>query len=273
MSRLRRLRIYRWRDRRSRHGNFGDEITIPLLAKLFAIEAIPSTMRAAEFLGAGSILDIWMRASWKGRLLRRVHLDWPSSDLHVWGTGLMVPCHPTWPQRLHIHAVRGELTANQMDIRPVLGDPGILANLLLDRPVAKRFAVGLVAHQADIRVVRQLVSLPPNWIIISPEARVEDVLAQIAACEVIASSSLHGLITADSFGIPCVWLRTDRPLYGRSEFKFRDYESSRSSLLNEPLDYKHVVTLKTDEIAEISTIPGRVMEDWQRELIAAFPFQ
>ena len=47
---------------------------------------------------------------------------------------------------------------------------------------------------------------------------------EIAACRVVVTTSLHGLVTADAFGIPAVWTTLDPPL-GGGDFKFRDYES------------------------------------------------
>jgi hypothetical protein len=51
------------------------------------------------------------------------------------------------------------------------------------------------------------------------------VIKEIAACEHILSTSLHGLIAADSFNIPAVWARREPDLWG-GRFKFLDYESA-----------------------------------------------
>lgn len=40
----------------------------------------------------------------------------------------------------------------------------------------------------------------------------------------MVTTSLHGLVTADSYGIPAVWT-TLEPGLGGGDFKFRDYES------------------------------------------------
>jgi hypothetical protein len=47
---------------------------------------------------------------------------------------------------------------------------------------------------------------------------------EIAAASAVITTSLHGLITADAYGIPAVWT-TLEPGLGGGDFKFRDYES------------------------------------------------
>lgn len=51
-----------------------------------------------------------------------------------------------------------------------------------------------------------------------------EVLRQIAACEFIVSSSLHGLVIADAYGVPNVRVRLSLGLI--DELKFDDYYSA-----------------------------------------------
>ena len=265
------VRVYRWRSP-SQHGNFGDEITLPIIERLFGLKAVASPMPAADLLGAGSILGGWAKMSPSRQLLQRL-LARRSRDLHVWGTGLMLPGEIKWPQRLHVHAVRGRLTASNLGVDSVLADPGILANLLIEGPKHKQWSVGLVPHHADTDLVTRSVPIPSGWRVIDPEWPVDEVLANIAGCELLVSSSLHGLIAADSFGIPCVRLSTSRSIYGASDFKFQDYASSRSAEFNEPLTYNQIVELGLDQVATTATKAGREIEAWQKELIDVFPFR
>jgi pyruvyltransferase len=263
---MRRVRLYRWRGKRFQHGNFGDEITIPILDRIFGVEALPVGLEDAELLGAGSILEFYV---WKiGRPPAWKRFLWPS-DLHVWGTGTLFDQHEIgWPQRLHFHAVRGSLTAERVGVSGItLGDPGILSSRLIRRP-KKESAVAAIPHFLD---KRRLADLPRHWRVVDPDRPVDDVLTQIASAELVLSSSLHGLIAADSFGIPCVWIaflggQPDSPTH-----KFLDYASARGRDFNGPITWAEAVVMPTDTLASKATIIGRDVEAWQEELISAFP--
>ena len=266
------VNLYRWRDPASKYGNFGDEITVTILDRLFGLTAIPVAMELAELIGAGSILEnFWMEQEWrKGQPFASA----ASPELHVWGSGFMLDdSKMKWPQQVHVHSVRGRLSAERLDMGDVvLGDPGILASALIKLP-PKVHGVGLVPHYVDYCSFSTTRELPRNWRAIDPEQPVPDVLADIAASELVVSSSLHGLIAADSFRIPCVWASTDRPLYGNPVYKFLDYQSSRGSDLNMPLSYAELMKLSESALAQLATKPARCINDWQRQIADVFPFK
>ena len=263
---MRRVRLYRWRTKRFKHGNFGDEITIPILDRLFGIEALPVGLKDAELLGAGSILEFYV---WKiGKPPAWKRFPW-RRYLHVWGTGTLFDQHEiSWPQRLHFHALRGALTAERVGVRGIaLGDPGILSSRLIRQPPKVSY-VAAVPHFLD---KRRLADLPKHWRLVDPDQPVDDVLTQIASAELVLSSSLHGLIAADSFGIPCVWIsflggQPDSPTH-----KFMDYVSTRGRDFNAPITWAEAMAMPADVLASKATTIGRDVEAWQEELIAAFP--
>jgi hypothetical protein len=77
-------------------------------------------------------------------------------------------------------------------------------------------------------VVRSIRAHHPEVAIIDICGTAASVLEGIGACEAILSSSLHGLIVADSLGIPNHWMELNRgpePVSGAG-FKFRDYYSA-----------------------------------------------
>ena len=52
-----------------------------------------------------------------------------------------------------------------------------------------------------------------------------DIIEQITSCEFIISSSLHGLIVSDAYGVPNVWAEFSDNIWGNG-FKYRDYYAS-----------------------------------------------
>lgn len=192
-------------------ANFGDALTPWLLGRA-GIIAIHSRPASAELVGAGSILEM-LPADFDGA---------------IWGSGLLRDAPVALPNA-RILAVRGRLTADRLGApdATVLGDPGLLVSTFMKRP-RTRWRLGIVPHHMHEN--------DPIWEAIRTQApnqtRVIDVrrgptavLSEIAACDFVLSTSLHGLITADAFGIPAVWARREPDLWG-GRFKFLDYESA-----------------------------------------------
>lgn len=149
--------------------------------------------------------------------------------LHIWGTGtlraqdLLAGSH-------HLHAVRGILTRERIcgagETIP-LGDPGLLADRLVDPRGIPRHPLGLIPHLVDREdpQIGWFLEKHPQAILIDMAAPVRSVLASIASCERILSSSLHGLVFADAFGVPNRWFTVSAKLVG-GRHKFDDYYSA-----------------------------------------------
>ncbi len=68
-------------------------------------------------------------------------------------------------------------------------------------------------------------------------------IENINKCEFIASSSLHGIITADAYNIPSLWIKLSNNIIG-GHFKFQDYMLSVNRNQMEPflLSEEHTLT-------------------------------
>lgn len=266
----RQISIYRSRPTELKVGNFGDELTIPLLRQLFSIEAVPAPMHRAEMIAIGSILDEYSR----GRLRRRVftQLFTTRRPLHVWGSGFMLSdSSANWPRPVHIHGVRGKLTASRLNaFEGSIGDPGILASLLVKRPMERSAPVVIVPHFVDERAISD-IALPRLWRVVHPDGDVLDVIKGIAGAELVISSSLHGLIVADAFGIPAIWARSVNDLFRRSDYKFFDHASARGRDFNEPASYAELTELKLQGLQDMATTPNRDISEWQKGIADSFP--
>jgi len=146
----------------------------------------------------------------------------------VWGSGFMDSSDRLAVIPRKVLAVRGPLTRDKLlrqgvECPEVYGDPALLCPILFEPSDAKRYSVGLVPHYVDrdSPLLRGLRAAP-GVSVIDLTGGVEDVVRGITECEVIASSSLHGLIIADAYGIPSIWVRISGKLKG-DDFKFRDY--------------------------------------------------
>ncbi len=193
------------------HPNFGDAMT-PWLLPHYGLLPIHRSPAQARVTGAGSILEF-------------VPADF---DGAIWGSGLIRgEAHPL-PVAKPL-AVRGPLTRDLIGAPAdtALGDPGILASRVLSAP-ATRWDVGLVPHghhrsHADFLALADTSDLSVR--VIDVHTRAPTAVREIASCACIVTTSLHGLVTADSYGIPVVWTTLEPVLEG-GDFKFRDYESA-----------------------------------------------
>ncbi len=70
---------------------------------------------------------------------------------------------------------------------------------------------------------------------------------KICSCQFIASSSLHGLIISDAYGIPNVWVQFSKNIIG-GRFKFEDYFLS----VQRPLHNFPVVIHSAEQITGLS---------------------
>lgn len=235
--------------RRNGKGNFGDDLSPLLIARITGTEVKHSGMMSADIVGVGSVLDYWNSRGL--RVFRNIKSTLSSKrPLAIWGTGLREPRRIFLPKS-DILAVRGPLTAQHLGIRQKVhfADPGILAPIV-QSPRQKINRIGIVPHYVDKEnpIVYQ-VSKDPRFLVIDVEDKSERVLSQISQCQMILSSSLHGLICADAYGVPnCRIVLSNRVKGG--DFKFRDYVLgvNRERMASHPVADKSDVYLSVDDL-------------------------
>ena len=136
----------------------------------------------------------------------------------------------------------------------------------------KTCSVGLIPHyiDRDDPRVKALASQIPGVVVLDVFLEPLELLRRAAACGFILSSSLHGLIVADSFGIPNAWISFSDSVRGAG-FKFADYYSVFGIKDPWPLDLSHGLSL--DKIAELKRSYERSgLNEIKRNLLASFPF-
>jgi pyruvyltransferase len=198
----------------------------------------------------GDALTPWIVKRISGRYPRFVRPDDPREKLFavgsileftgprctVWGSGILARDDPVSPAA-RLLAVRGPLSRDRAlecgtACPSVFGDPALLLPRLYRPPTITPHGVGLVAHYADKpRIERRSLGVR----LIDVQDPVESVIDQIVSCEVIASSSLHGLIASHAYGVPAVWVKFRDPPHG-DDSKFVDHY--RSLGLDPPQPYR-----------------------------------
>jgi len=190
--------------------NFGDIFTEALLNKFeVAFEKCHrENIEESQLFGCGSILDL-VPDGFTGDIL---------------GSGLKYKESEKDLSKANVLALRGKLTRERCILRNnvLLGDVGLLSHLFV-RSRDKKFVLGIVPHFQDKDRWQVKEWIGRKFVkIIDIEAGVEQVVNDIASCEMVVSSALHGLIVADSIGIPNRWVILDKKM---DRFKFYDYYS------------------------------------------------
>jgi pyruvyltransferase len=263
VKKARTIKLYWWQHQNPRIRNIGDELSPLLVEKLSGHPVEKTSVKDCNLVAIGSILE-WVAAAQRDK------------PLWVWGSGFIKRGGKLDSTMLRCAAVRGPLSARRLvsDGRPpTLGDPGILADRLLRRPVQTRWEIGIVPHYVDLAhpLVGELRDRHNEAIVISPLLSPEVFVARIASCRVVLSSGLHGLIVADSLGIPNTWVEFSRRIIGRG-YKYRDYLANFGITDPKPREISSADVINSVLIRQIlSTYRRSGIEQMKRDLVAAFP--
>lgn len=173
-----------WRDRPHNKINFGDELSALLLPALGIPVSVVDNPAYAQVVAIGGNLE---------RLQ-------PFQKSLILGTGFLRDGPPVPSVQWDIRLIRGAPSAQRLGWKGPLGDPAILAPSLLKTKPKKRWALGIIPHVHGDEKYRQQVPKGAQYIDLTNEPL--KVLKQIAACEAIASSSVHGWLIAVALGVP-----------------------------------------------------------------------
>jgi pyruvyltransferase len=194
-------RVFYWRG----HSNFGDELALTIIRRLTRYSPVWSPARSAELVVTGSIASM-LPAGWHGTVAG-ICCARPEVFDATKATVLALRGHLT---RAHTLLAAGSP-------EPVLGDPGLLASLLVPRPL-RTGGLAIVPHWQDR-------DLTKKWGDRGTLVRVENdplaVIRAIALSDRVVSSSLHGIIVADAYGIERMW--DPHPATQGAGFKFYDH--------------------------------------------------
>ena len=229
-----------------RHRNWGDDLNYYFIKEITGRPVIiyhnfklAKWLKLRNYLCIGTLLD---------------GIPYKNSQTIVWGSGASGADRPLTHPHLVV-AVRGPLTRDylikqRIDCPEVYGDPALLLprfykpNFRGERrekrgeKELRKYRMGIIPHVIDLKhpVVEEIRKDYPEILIIdlAHYEKWTDVIDQIYSCDMILSSSLHGLIVSDAYGIPNCWIELSGKISG-GYTKFRDYGTSVQRDLGEPL--------------------------------------
>lgn len=159
--------------------------------------------------------------------------DCVGGTIHFWGTGLnpnrslgkkrryRVPAGTT----IKVHAMRGPLSSDVLqrqgiEVSGIYGDPVWFLPAIIPAAPEKRYELGVIPHFFELpdpsqasgawmeryqvpRAMRDDVKRISTLTTPTFEG-LEALIRQITACKRIVSNSLHGMVIAEAYGIPCL---------------------------------------------------------------------
>jgi hypothetical protein len=146
-----------------------------------------------------------------------------TNDCLVLGTGI------AWENtKLNPNAnwlfTRGPLTRKSLiksggNCPEIYGDPALLLPLFCSES-KKEYDIGIVPHMKEYEMVKK--KYPNHKVINLNNQDPLSVAKEITKCRSIISSSLHGIICAHAYNIPCAWVKFSNLIIG-DDTKFKDH--------------------------------------------------
>ncbi|SEQ06821.1 polysaccharide pyruvyl transferase family protein [Nitrosomonas ureae] len=195
--------------------NVGDHFSLVLASHYFSSNIIVSSddqpLTQENLLLVGSIVE------------------WADAMSYICGSGLMFSESKLKTQPKSINCVRGPLTEFFMRrqgikfTKPVLfGDPAVLAPKIFPRNQAPCTQIGIIPHYVDEEVPWIMDCHKKGLSVIDILSPLDEFFDKIQQCEIVLSSSLHGIIFAHAYMKPALWIELSDHVGGNG-FKFFDY--------------------------------------------------
>lgn len=224
------------------HRNWGDDINY------FFIKAI--TGRQISYLYTSSLAV--RNKSENFLIIGSTITMLTNNQTIIWGAGVIDPANELPAKPKKVLAVRGPLSRQYLiskgiECPEIYGDPAMLLKYFYKPNVAKKYKLGIIPHYDDYShpfITKMLRN--KDVLIIKMEGYKNwlSVIDEICSCEYIASSSLHGLIMAETYDVPNLWIELYGKLLG-GHFKFHDFFQSINYDRNKPYSITENDTLNT----------------------------
>ena len=196
----------------------------------------------------------------------------------VWGSGIIKEGSKI--KGANFKAVRGYETLRVIgelgyNTNIPVGDPALLLPLMLP-PSPKKKKIGVIPHVIHYEELSRTLILTTDYVLINLKDDVKTITEQISSCEYVISSSLHGIIVAQSYNIPALWVdfSLSKKLYG-DDIKFKDYFSSvdikpYKAIVLESYDLDYIIELFNRNLDKALINVNLTL--LQNKLLKAFPY-
>lgn len=237
--------------------NLGDslgEVIIRFLLDQRGIDINASVSRTKHFYCVGT----------------NIHGGWQSAT--IWGSGIypseteaMAFLHKIVRRKLDIRAVRGPLTKQVLEkygykCPAVFGDPAVLMPMIYNPTKEKKYEYLVIPQFIKEQEFRDN---HPNLRIVSMNTNdYEHVIDEIVSSNIVYTSSLHGIILAEAYGVPAVFYR-GLPKF--KDFKYYDYYYSTGRK-----DIKIAETF--EEALTMKPLPLPDFTKMRQDLLESFPY-
>lgn len=197
-------------------------------------------------------------------------------DATIWGSGILMgePDNFIWSRnryrQLDVRCVRGPLTMkrlkeNGIDVSDCkIGDPGVLMPLVYQPSKETKRDFGILIHmsQMDDSEHKKEYEKYSSHIIDIMTDDYQKTIDEICSCDFVISSTLHGIIIAESYGIPAILLER----FEFDDFKYMDYYLSTG---REEKDIPIAESIEAAIAMEKPAVPD--LSGLQNNLLTSFP--
>lgn len=199
-----------------------------------------------------------------------IHGGWQSAT--IWGSGIYPAqtkakalLQKIVRRKLDIRAVRGPLTKQELEkygykCPAVFGDPAILMPMIYNPAKEKKYDY-LVIPQF-IKEVEFRENHPNERMVSMNTNDYKYVIDEIVSSKILYTSSLHGIILAEAYGVPAVFYRG---LQKYKDFKYYDYYYSTGRK-----DIK--IAESFEEALTMEPLPLPDLSKMRQDLLYSFPY-
>ena len=263
--------------------NFGDLLNISVF-KMFGLNIQAENIKNSQIIAIGSLLQTLFRKNLS--FIKKLQLKF-QKPIIVYGSGFIedTPLDFYPLRKLEIIAVRGYNSLEKLknfknkniiiSKHVEIGDPGLLSKYLVDvSNIEKKYDLGIIPHYVDKKNSLLNKIEVSNSTIIDIQQEPEIFIKQLAECKNVISSAMHGLIAADSLGIPNIRMVVSDKITG-GDYKYNDYYSAFGLKQHNVINLSEQ-TFTDKDVANIAlnyNIKQEQVDKICKNLIEKFPFK